>query len=141
NLQDSVFNDDKSNQIIAYQVQYETEKIEQVLKLKEQNILTLTQEKQLQQEKIYKELLIRNGIIVGTVLLLLLLGVIYNRYRLKQQSNSLLKDQKSRIQEQHEELQSQQVSLKNQQQQIQEKNEELVEYLDEKERLLKEIHH
>ncbi|MCE7054182.1 tetratricopeptide repeat protein [Algoriphagus sp. AGSA1] len=140
-LQDSVFNERKSNQIIAYQVQYETEKIEQDLKFKEQNILTLTQEKQLQEEKINKALLIRNGIIGGATLLLLLLGVIYNRYRLKQQNNSLLKEQQRKLQEQHKELKSQQESLKKQQRQIQEKNEELVLHLDEKERLLKEIHH
>ncbi|WPR77319.1 histidine kinase dimerization/phosphoacceptor domain -containing protein [Algoriphagus sp. NG3] len=140
-LQDSVFNERKSNQIIAYQVQYETEKKEQDLQLKEQSIKTLIQEKQLQQEKINKALLLRNGIIGGAILLLLFLAVIYNRYRLKQQSNRLLKDQQNKLQEQHEELQSQQVSLKKQQQQIQEKNQELELHLDEKDRLLKEIHH
>ncbi|WP_192348560.1 histidine kinase dimerization/phosphoacceptor domain -containing protein [Algoriphagus sp. Y33] len=141
NLQDSVFNERKSNQLISYQVQYETEKKEQDLKFKEQNIKTLTQEKQLQQEKINKEMLIRNGIIGGAILLLLLLGVIFNRYRLKQQSNRLLEDRQKELQTQHRELQTQQTTLKEQQQQISQKNRKLEQLLVEKERLLKEIHH
>ncbi|WP_233754036.1 histidine kinase dimerization/phosphoacceptor domain -containing protein [Algoriphagus sp. AGSA1] len=126
-LQDSVFNERKSNQLIAFQVQYETEKKEQELQLKEQNITTLTQERQLQQQEIKQAKLLRNGITGGAAMLLMLLGVIYNRYRLKQQSNR--------------QLQSQQVKLQEQQQQIQEKNHALEQLLEEKERLLKEIHH
>lgn len=147
-LQDSVFNERKSNQLIAYQVQYETEKKEQELQLKEkdielkeQNIQVLSKEKVLQQEQIKQAKLLRNGIVGGAILLLLLLGVIYNRYRLKQQSNRLLQAQQSKLQEQHEELQTQQASLQEQQQQIQEKNQDLEQLLVEKERLLKEIHH
>jgi two-component sensor histidine kinase/tetratricopeptide (TPR) repeat protein len=140
-LQDSVFNERKSNQLIAYQVQHETEAKEQDLKLKEQSIKTLTQEKHLQQEKIEKEKLIRNGIIGGAILLLLLLGVIYNRYRLKQKSNRLLEDQQSKLRAQHQELHSQQATLQEQQQQINQKNQALEQLLTEKERLLQEIHH
>jgi two-component sensor histidine kinase len=140
-LQDSVFNERKSNQLIAYQVQHETEAKEQDLKLKEQSIKTLTQEKHLQQEKIEKEKLIRNGIIWGAILLLLLLGVIYNRYRLKQKSNRLLEDQQRKLRAQHQELHSQQAKLQEQQQQINQKNQALEQLLTEKERLLQEIHH
>ncbi|WPP48732.1 histidine kinase dimerization/phosphoacceptor domain -containing protein [Catalinimonas niigatensis] len=140
-LEDSLLNESKSRQIANLDVLYETEKKEQDLKLKEQNIKTLTQEKQLQQEQIKQAKLLRNGIIGGAAMLLLLLGVIYNRYRLKQQSNRLLQSQQSKLQDQHEELQTQQASLQAQQQQIQEKNQALEQLLVEKERLLKEIHH
>jgi tetratricopeptide (TPR) repeat protein len=131
-LQDSVFNERKSNQLIAYQVQYETEKKEQQLelkekdiKLKEQSIQVLSKERVLQQEQIKQATLLRNGIIGGAAMLLLLLGVIYNRYRLKQQSNRLLQAQQSKLQAQHEELQTQQAALQDQQHQIQEKNQDL----------------
>jgi two-component sensor histidine kinase len=147
-LQDSVFNERKSNQLIAYQVQYETEKKEQELQLKEkdiglkeQSIQVLSKERVLQQEQIKQARILRNGIIGGAAMLLLLLGVIYNRYRLKQQSNKLLQAQQSKLQAQHEELQTQQATLQEQQQQINRKNQDLEQLLTEKERLLKEIHH
>lgn len=133
-LQDSVFNERKSNQLIAYQVQYETERKEQELllkekdiELKEQNIQVLKKERLVQQDKIKQANLIRNGIVVGATMLLLLLGVIYNRFLLKRKSNRLLKIQ--------------QANLFAQQQQIKKNNLELEQLLSEKELLLKEVHH
>jgi two-component sensor histidine kinase len=147
-LEDSLLNETKSRQIASLDVLYETEKKEKDIQLKEQNIKALTKERILQEHKIKQDRFIRNGVIGGAATLLLLLVVIYNRYRLKQQSNRLLEAQQSKLQEQHEELQTQQNTLQAQKRQIQEKNQDLEglltekeQLLEEKERLLKEIHH
>ncbi|HEX8529865.1 MAG TPA: tetratricopeptide repeat protein [Cytophagales bacterium] len=81
-LQDSAFNETKSRQIASLDVLYETEKKEQALALQAQSIKVLSKEKQLQQQQLAQDRLLRNGLAGGTALLLLLVGVIYNRYRL-----------------------------------------------------------
>jgi two-component sensor histidine kinase len=87
-------------------------------------------------------------IIGGAVLLLLLLGVIYNRYRLKQRSNQLLEAQQQVLQAQQKEINEKNEHLS---QLLEEKDTLLVQkdnlieekdgLLTEKEWLLKEIHH
>ncbi|CAA9286865.1 MAG: Two-component system sensor histidine kinase [uncultured Cytophagales bacterium] len=121
-LQDSLYNETKSRQIANLDVLYETEKKEQDIKLKEQSIKTLTRERQLQAKQIEQDQLVRNTLIGGAVLMLALLGVTYNRYRLKQRSNQLLK--------------AQQQELQARQEVINQKNEHLSELLTDKESLL-----
>jgi two-component sensor histidine kinase len=133
-LNDSVFNERKSKQIAQLSIQYETEKKEQALQLKEKNIALLTAQSRSQQTQ-------RNALIGGTGLLLALLGLGYNRYRFKLRSNQQLKAHQHRLQAQHEELQAQQEELQARQQEINRKNQDLQGLLEEKERLLKEIHH
>ncbi|QIP13817.1 hypothetical protein G8759_14970 [Spirosoma aureum] len=112
-INDSVFNQTKSQQIAELGIRYETQKKEQDLRLKAKNIALLTQQGQTQQVQ-------RNGLLAGTALLMALLGLSVNRYRLKQRSNQLLETK---------------------QEQINHKNQELQQLLEDKERLLKEIHH
>lgn len=133
-LSDSVFNERKINQIEQLSIQYETEKKEQELKLREKDIALLTQHSKTQENQ-------RNTLIGGTGLLIILLGLVYNRYRLKQSSNR--------------HLQAQQLELQAQKEEIDHKNEHLSQLLIqkdsllgekdhllvEKEWLLKEIHH
>jgi two-component sensor histidine kinase len=121
-LQDSLFNERKSNQLIAYQVQYDTEKKEQALQIKEQNIALLREQNKSQQAAIGQQRTLRNALAGGTTLLLLLLGVIYNRYRLKRRGNR--------------QLEAQQWQLRAQQKEIREKNAHLSQLLGEKESLL-----
>jgi hypothetical protein len=95
-LNDSVFNEKKSKQITQLSIQYETEKKDQDLKLKQQSIQLLTKQSQLQQNQLQQAATMRNGIIAGAVLLALLLGLGFNRYQLKQRSNQLLEENKSK---------------------------------------------
>jgi two-component sensor histidine kinase len=147
-VKDSVFNETTSKQVEQLTIQYETEKKEQDIKLKEKNIALLKEQNKAQQTQ-------RNALVGGTGLLLAFLGLGYNRYRLKRRSNQLLEAQ-------HQELQLQKDVLQTQQVEIHHKNEHLSELLgekdsllgqkdtllsqqerllEEKERLLKEIHH
>ena len=126
-LRDSLLTKSKSREIEQLMIQYETEKKDQDLKLKEKNIQLLTKQGKLQQQQLVQAQMIRNGTIAGAVMLVLLLGLGYNRYRLKQQSNQLLEAKQLEINQKNaflEQLLGEKEGL-----------------LEEKEWMLKEIHH
>jgi two-component sensor histidine kinase len=147
-LTDSLLTEKKNQKIAQLEVQYHTQQ-------KEHSIQQLTQQSKLQQIQLQKAATTRNFIVAGALMLVLLLGLSYNRYRLKRQSNR-------QLQAQHEKLQAQQAVLQAQQREINQKNEHLSglltekdlllnlkdqllgekdQLLTEKEWLLKEIHH
>lgn len=147
-LGDSVFNETKSRQLANLEVLYETEKKEQDIKLKEQSIKALTRTQLLQEERIKREQLIRNVIVGGVILLLLLLTLIYNRYRLKQRSNRLLEAKQQEINQQNEQLQQvlmeKNTLLAEKESLLTHKDNILLEkdgLLQEKQWLLREVHH
>jgi len=112
-LTDSIFNEKKSRQIEELQIKYKTEKKDQEIKL-------LVKKDQLQQANLKQANIIRNWITASSVLLVLLLGVGYNRYRFKQKTNKKLEEQQIAINQ---------------------KNISLQYLVNEKEWLMKEIHH
>lgn len=89
-LNDSIFNERKSNQLLGFQVQYATKAKEQELKLQEKNIALLTQRNHAQQARLGLQQTQRNALLVGGALLLAVIGLGYNRYHLKQRSNQQL---------------------------------------------------
>ncbi|AUD01146.1 tetratricopeptide repeat-containing sensor histidine kinase [Spirosoma pollinicola] len=119
-LNDSIFNETKNNQFDQLEVQYETQK-------NRQNIVLLEKQKTLQDGELKQARLVRNGILGGSVLLLCLLALSYNRYRLKRRSNQLLETKQHEINRKNQTLET----LLSEQQQL----------LTEKEWMLKEIHH
>jgi two-component sensor histidine kinase len=126
-FKDSVLTETKNKEIAKIQIAYETEKKEQELKLNKANISLLKNENLVQQTNLQKQQNKQNSLIGGAVLLMLLLGLTYNRYRLKQRTNQQL-ETKQRL--------------------IDQKNQSLQEVLSDKERLLeerewmlREIHH
>jgi two-component sensor histidine kinase/tetratricopeptide (TPR) repeat protein len=119
-LTDSVFNEAKNKQLASLQIQYDTRK-------KEQNIALLTKQTLLQQSSLREKEAQRNALLGGAVLLAMLLGLGYNRYRLKQRSNQLLEAQQHEINQQNQSLQH-----------LLAEKEDL---LAEKDWMLKEIHH
>ncbi len=112
-LNDSLINETTKQRTALFEVQYETQE-------KEKKIIGLRQEGRLQELKIQKAESTRNFIIIGAIMLILLLGLSYNRYRLKQRSNQQLQER---------------------QEEINQKNSTLQLLLTEKEWLLREIHH
>lgn len=119
-LSDSLFNESKSKQIEELQVKYETGK-------KEQNIALLEQKNQLQQSQLKQAKLTGNLTIGAIVLLLIIVGLLYNRYLIRQRNNHRLEIKQEEINAKNESLQ----------QLVKEKDK----LLEEKEWLLKEIHH
>lgn len=93
---------------------------DQDIQLKQNDIALLTQRAEIQQSKLEQERLMRNVSFGGAVLLLAIIGLLINGYRLKQKNNQ---------------------SLQEKQVEIGQKNASLEKLLHEKEWLLKEIHH
>ena len=112
-LNDSIVRGRTSKQLAELQLQYNLES-------KDQNIRILTQQSQLQQTRIHNQEIIRNMIVGGMLILLAFLGLLYNRFLLKQRANEKLAIKQDEINEQNKILQK---------------------LLGEKEWLLKEIHH
>jgi two-component sensor histidine kinase len=126
-LSDSVSKERNSKQAASLLIQYDT-------KEKEQSIALLTKQSLLQQMTIRQRGFQRNAFFVGAVLLVLVLGLGFNRYRLGQRSNRLLEEKQQLLQVQQAEISQKNQSLE----QVVSEKETL---LTEKEWMLKEIHH
>jgi two-component sensor histidine kinase len=126
-INDSIFSEKNSKQMAGLQIQYDT-------KQKEQSIALLTKQTQLQSMTIRQRGFQRNAFVIGTALLVLVLGLGYNRYRLGQRSNRLLEEKQQLLQAQQAEISQKNQSLE----QVVSEKETL---LTEKEWMLKEIHH
>jgi two-component sensor histidine kinase len=103
-LQDSLFTEKKSHQIAQMQMQFETESKDRDLLLKERSIQLLTRKALLQRSELERAHLEGNVIIGGTIMLILILVLGYNRYRLKQKINHDLTLQQQEISQQHTSL-------------------------------------
>ena len=112
-LNDSIFNMNSTKQFADLQLKYETEK-------KDENIKLLTHKSELQQARIENEVVIRYIFIGSVVVLCIIIGLLYNRYSMKQKTNAILEAK---------------------QEEINSKNKKLEHLVEEKEWLLKEIHH
>jgi two-component sensor histidine kinase len=112
-LNDSMFDVAKIRQVREVQVKYETEK-------KEKDIQLLEKEGRLQQNRLIQAGYTRNWILGGMILLLITIGLLVRNMRLKQRTNRKLKLQQKEIGEQN-------IALRH--------------LLNEKEWLVKEIHH
>jgi two-component sensor histidine kinase/tetratricopeptide (TPR) repeat protein len=110
---DSILGISKSKQIEELKIEYET-------KNKEQKIKLLNDQSKLQESELQKSKLLNNLSIWSLILLSITIGLLYNRYRLKQRNH---------------------VKLELKEKEINQKNINLRHLLDEKEWLLKEIHH
>ena len=110
---DSITNYSKHKEIERLRFEYETAQ-------KEQNIKSLQTQAKLQQSKLDESNLLIKLSIGSLLLLLIIIGLLYNLYRVKQRNNKEL------------EIKEKEISLK---------NSNLQHLLDEKEWLMKEIHH
>jgi len=112
-LSDSVYNQEKNQQLMGLEIEYQTEK-------KDKDIALLNQRNQLQQVRIENQTSLRYIFIAVLIIAGLLLALVYNRYRLKEQSNLIMQEKQKEINAQ---------------------NDLLRKILGEKEWLLREIHH
>jgi two-component sensor histidine kinase len=112
-INDSIFSADQSKQLAQMQVQYQTERSENEIKLQQKDILLLNQENR-------RVTVARNVTLGGLGLLAVIIGLLYRQYRLKQKSNRVTQ-QKNAI--------------------ITQKNGQLGQLVTEKEWLLKEVNH
>jgi len=85
---DSLFNEEGNNQLAKLKIQYKTEK-------KDQEIELLNKDNELQKEQLEKQLLIRNGLIGGTIFLIILGLLVLRSIQLRRK----LEKQKTIVQE------------------------------------------
>lgn len=126
-INDSLFNEKKSKQILQLQVQYETQKKVNDLKIKDQRIALLDQNYKLGQIKLNQSRTEKNIVIVGIVVMFAFIGLLYRQYRNKKRVNQ--------VTIRNSEVITTQNVLINQ------KNKHLELLLQEKEWLIKEVHH
>jgi len=119
-MNDSLFGIQKTVQIQELQMKYALDKKDNDIRLQGANIQLLTKENELQQMQVGKSRNLRNIMAIALLFLILLAGMFYNRYRVKQQRNCQL------------ELKQDEITAKNQQ---------LEQLLQENEWLLQEVHH
>ncbi|PWV54475.1 tetratricopeptide repeat protein [Chitinophaga sp. S165] len=103
-LQDSLYSEEKTREIAQLQMQYDMEKKDHDLLLKEQSIQLLKRQGLLQKSDLQRARLEGYVIIGGTTTLAILLILGYNRYQLKQNINRQLRRQQQEIHEQHNSL-------------------------------------
>ncbi len=84
-LSDSILNQEKSKQIAELETQYETTQ-------KEQEIELLSAENEIASLQLQKQQDLRNYLIIAAAFLLILIGVLYNRYQIKAKANHKLKE-------------------------------------------------
>ncbi|MCK4662642.1 MAG: tetratricopeptide repeat protein [Bacteroidales bacterium] len=87
---DSIYNEESSEQIAKMQTIYETEK-------KEKEIELLNKEKKIQNSELERQKIIVLSVICFSILILILVFVIYNRFREKKNANKLLSQQNEEI--------------------------------------------
>ncbi len=80
---DSIQSEQKEKEIAEVQIQYESEK-------KDRDISMLSQQAHLQRDDLSRSTMIRNIVLVGLGLTLIIIGLLYNQYRLKQKNNTVL---------------------------------------------------
>ncbi|MES1223380.1 MAG: sensor histidine kinase, partial [Bacteroidota bacterium] len=119
-LNDSVSSAAKTRQIEELKINYQTEQKDQVINLKEQNIQLLTKQDQLQRSQLSQASIIRNISFSAVALLIIVMALLFNRYRLRQRANR-------KLELQQKEIFSQNISLQH--------------LVKEKDWLVKEIHH
>lgn len=89
-LKDSILNEESAKQINELQTLYETEKKESQIKL-------LSKDKAINEKELERQKVFRNAILAGAILFLLLLIVIFKRYREKQKANLILDEKNKTI--------------------------------------------
>lgn len=113
NVKDSVYNANKSKIVETLRIEHETEEKDKDIQLKAASIQLLTKQTELQKNELQRSRLLRNLVLGGITALAFILGLFYRQFRQKKLANKAISD----------------------------KNIALQRLLDEKEWLLKEIHH
>lgn len=91
-IKDSVFTESSTKAIAEMQTKYDTEK-------KEKEIESLTKDKRIRESELKNQRNVRNGLILGVVLLLTMALLAYNRYRIKQKASKEIAQKNKEITE------------------------------------------
>ncbi|MBE9468156.1 MAG: tetratricopeptide repeat protein [Bacteroidetes bacterium] len=117
-IHDSIYNEASNKQLAEIQTKYETHE-------KQTEIELLSKDKALKEVEIKKQKYIKNGLILGSIIILLFAFLTYNRFLIKKRSNKLLTEQKNKILYKNEELNQQKEEILSQRDLIEDKNKNL----------------
>lgn len=92
NYRDSVLSEEKTNEILKLQVEYQTAQ-------KDREIALLNKDKDLIESKISTQHLVRNFLIICIVLALALSALLFNRYRVKIKNNQLIEEKNKELEQ------------------------------------------
>ncbi len=112
-MRDSLLNEQNNRDVAQMEIEYEIEKKDNDILLKEERIKLLDAENRIQQSDLRQAMMMRNVTVGGVILLMVIIALLYNRYRFNNKVNRA----------------------------VSQKNESLNRLVTEKEWLLKEIHH
>lgn len=87
---DSILNKEKANALARFQVEFES-------KNKDKEIALLNKNQELQQTKLEQQQTIRNYLVGAVTLILLLLFVVYNRFKLKVKANQIITEKNKKL--------------------------------------------
>jgi len=97
NMEDSLFTHSSSDQIAELQARYESEK-------KDKEIALLQRKKKISELESVSAAMLRNSLIAGLMVFIIIAFLLYNRYRIKKNTNRLLEEKILEINEQKNEL-------------------------------------
>jgi signal transduction histidine kinase len=117
-IKDSIFNEDNRRRIFELQMMYDRE-------MKESELQILRKNEQINFLSLQKHRLLRNFLIAGVVLILVLLFLLYNRFLIARNSNILLEKQKKEISQTNHQLVELNHSLMEQKKMFEELNHKL----------------
>lgn len=100
-IKDSMLTATKTKQIEDLKIAYATDQKDSLIKFKEQNIQLLTKQDELQKNKLQQGAILRNISFGVATLLIIIIVLLYNQYRLKQRTNRSLELQQSEIAKQN----------------------------------------
>ncbi len=126
-ITDSLLNEKQNKQIDELRLKYEADKKDKDIQLQGKSIQLMKKEGDLRNAELVQARSFRNLIGVGAAALLVVLFLLYSRYLMKQRTNRALTTQKDEIDQQNQVLQTT----------VKEKDK----LIDEKEWLVREIHH
>lgn len=95
---DSILSDNRVRQLQVLRIEYETELKEDSIKLKDKNILLLTQQNSLQQSNLQQANFIKDVTITGIILAFVMIGMLYQLYRQKQKSSKMITHKNGQLQ-------------------------------------------
>lgn len=98
---DSSLNATKAQQFDEIKVAYQTEQKDSLINLKEQNIQLLTKQDQLQRSKLKQGTILRNISLAAVGLSIIVMALFYNSYRLKKRTNQKLEIKQAEIEHQN----------------------------------------
>ncbi|HEY6161761.1 MAG TPA: tetratricopeptide repeat protein [Bacteroidia bacterium] len=103
-IKDTIFNSESTRQLAEMQTKYESEKKEKEIELLTKKDVMQRLDNQQQKNELNEQRLIRNTLIAGSLFLIVVAFLLYNRYKLKQASAKVVERQRDEISQKNKDM-------------------------------------